>query len=50
MGTNARSHLSFDTNLTCEYLRSPTISLDEPNLDRLGSYTDERHSFTRRYT
>ena len=26
-----------------------TISLDEPNLDRPGSHTDERHSLTRRY-
>ena len=31
------------------YLHSPTVSLDEPILDQRGSYTDERHSFTRRY-
>ena len=26
-----------------------TIFLDKPNLDQQGSYTDERHSLTRRY-
>ena len=31
------------------YLHSSTISLDEPILDKQGSYFDERHSFTRRY-
>ena len=35
--------------LTAVYLHSPTISLDEPILDRKGSYTHEQHSFTRRY-
>ena len=34
---------------TAIYLLSPTISLDEPILDRRGSYTHERHSFMRRY-
>ena len=31
------------------YLHSPTISLDEPILDRRGSYTHERHSLMRYY-
>ena len=31
------------------YLHSPVISLDEPILDRRGSYIHERPSFTRRY-
>ena len=31
------------------YLHSPSMSLDEPILDRRGSYTHERHSFMRRY-
>ena len=34
---------------TCVYLHSPTISLDEPILDRRGSYTDERLWFKRRH-
>ena len=32
-----------------QYLHSPTFPLDYPNLDRRGSYIDERHSFRRRY-
>ena len=31
------------------YLHSPTTSLEERILEPRGSYTDERHSFTRRY-
>ena len=32
------------------YLHSPTISKDEAILERRGSYTHKRHSFTWRYT
>ena len=39
----------FSVHFIREYLHSPTISLDEPILERRGSYTHERHSFTRRY-
>ena len=35
--------------ITCKYLHSPTISLDELILDRRGSYTHEQQSFTQHY-
>ena len=35
--------------VNAKHLHSPTSSLNEPILDPRGSYTDEQHSFTRRY-
>ena len=35
--------------VNAKHLHSPSNSLNEPILDPQGSYTDEQHSFTRRY-
>ena len=35
--------------VNAKHLHSPTNSLNEPILDPRGLYTDEQHSFTRRY-
>ena len=44
--SNKRNHLR---EVNAKHLHSPTNSLNEPILEPRGSYTDELHSFTRRY-
>ena len=42
-------NISVWLHFICKYLHLSTISLDEPILDRRGSYTYGQHSFTRPY-
>ena len=44
--SNKSNHLR---EANAKYLHPPTNSLNEPIVDPRGSYTDERHSFIRRY-
>ena len=44
--SNKNNHLR---EVNAKYLHTPANSLNVPTLDPRGSYTDERHSFMRRY-